>query len=187
MKTKRAVIVGLAMIVPTVVAGALVSAGGGSAETPGLVQHVRESIGPFRDVDQAMAAGYMSLGSCVSSPEEGAMGIHYANGDLLGDGALVPDQPELVIYEQRGGRPRLVGVEFLVLVDAWTAAGNTGPPVLLGQHFQFVNAPNRYGLPPFYELHVWAFKNNRLGMFADFNPAVSCEEYTGEPGATGTH
>lgn len=68
--------------------------------------------------------------------------------------ALDPRAPELLIYEQRGGRLRLVGVEFLVIAEAWHAV-NSAPPVLLGQHFQLVGAPNRYGLPPFYELHVW--------------------------------
>jgi hypothetical protein len=75
-------------------------------------------------------------------------------------------------------------VEYLEPVDAWAGAGNTSPPVLVGQHFHFVNTPNRYGLPAFYELHVWAWKNNSKGMFVDYNPAVSCEDYTGEPAAT---
>ena len=56
--------------------------------------------------------------------------------------------------------------------------------MLVGQHFQFVNSPNRYGLPAFYELHVWAWQESPKGTFADFNPAVSCEEYTGEPGVS---
>jgi hypothetical protein len=42
-----------------------------------------------------------------------------------------------------------------------------------------VGAPNRYGLPAFYELHVWAWKTNPSGMFADWNPRVSCEEFVG--------
>ena len=73
-----------------------------------------------------------------------------------------------------------------MVADAWTAAGNTAPPVLVGQHFQFVNCPNRYGLPAFYELDVWAWQENPMGTFADFNPALSCEEYTGEPGGSHT-
>jgi hypothetical protein len=59
--------------------------------------------------------------------------------------------------------------------------------VLVGQHFQFVNSPNRYALPAFYELHVWAWKNNSKGTFVDWNPAVSCDEYTGDPGAHPGH
>jgi hypothetical protein len=47
-----------------------------------------------------------------------------------------------------------------------------------------LEAPNRYGLPPFYELHVWARRNNLHGMFVDWNPAVSCEEYEGDEALT---
>jgi hypothetical protein len=181
MKTKRLVIIGLVAVLCLVPAAARAN-DGGSGPTPTLVQQVRDATGGFQNVEDAMAAGYASLGSCVSSPEEGAMGIHYAKDALVGDGELHADLPELLLYEQRGGELRLLGVEYLVTVDAWTAAGNTSPPVLVGQHFQFVNSPNRYGLPAFYELHVWAWLGNAKGTFADFNPAVSCEEYTGESG-----
>jgi hypothetical protein len=145
----------------------------------GLVREVRIGTADFRDLTQAMAAEYRSTGSCVSGPQEGAMGIHFANGALIDDPALDPQNPELLIYEQRGDRLRLVGVEFLVLADAWDAA-NSAPPVLMGQHFHFVGAPNGYGLPPFYELHVWAWRENTHGTFVDWNPAVSCDEYTGD-------
>jgi hypothetical protein len=111
------------------------------------------------------------------------MGIHYANGTLIGDGAVDGNKPELLIYEQRNGRLRLVGVEFLVLAAQWNdpATGHVpGAPVLQGQLFNYVSAPNRYGLDAFYELHVWAWRDNPNGTFADFNPAVSCVEYAGE-------
>ena len=108
------------------------------------------------------------------------MGIHYANGALIEDDMLDPQRPELLIYEQRGGRLRLVGVEFLVRAAQWDAAHPGAPPVLMGQHFHYVGAPNRYGLPAFYELHVWAWRDNPNGMFVDWNPAVTCVEYTGE-------
>ncbi len=111
------------------------------------------------------------------------MGIHYANADLIGDGALDGTKPELLIYEQKDGQLILVGVEFLVLAAQWDdpAAGHApGAPVLQGQLFNYVGAPNRYGLDAFYELHVWAWLDNPNGPFADFNPAVSCDEYVGE-------
>jgi hypothetical protein len=134
----------------------------------------------LRDPAAAVAAGYASLGSCVSGPQEGAMGVHFANGALIGDGVLDPAHPELVIYEQRGRQFRLLGVEFLVIAADWHAT-HAAPPVLMGQHFQYVASLNRYGLPAFYELHVWAWKNNpQHGMFVDWNPNVSCEEYTAE-------
>jgi hypothetical protein len=71
------------------------------------------------------------------------------------------------------------GVEYVVLTEAWDA-NHDAPPVLMGQLFNYNGAPNRYGLPAFYELHVWAWKHNPDGMFANWNPNVSCEEYTGD-------
>src|SRR5262245_822019 len=142
----------------------------------GLLREVRQATDGFRDVTAAMGAGYVSTGSCVTGPERGAMGIHYANDALVGDGLLDAHAPELLIYEQRNGRLRLVGVEFLVLADAWNASHDT-PPVLMGQHFNYVAAPNRYRLPAFYELHVWAWRDNPFGVFVDWNPEVSCAEF----------
>ena len=144
----------------------------------GLVKEVRDATKDFRDVKVAMGAGYASLGSCVTGPERGAMGIHYAKGELIGDGVIDASTPELLIYEQRGSRLFFVGVEFLVLADQWNAGHPGGdPPVLMGQHFQFVGTPNRYRLPAFYELHVWAWRDNRFGTFVDWNPDVSCAEF----------
>jgi hypothetical protein len=145
----------------------------------GLVRAVRQATADFRDVENALAAGYASSGACVSGPQEGAMGIHYPNGALIFDGALDASHPELLIYEQRRGRLRLVGVEYIVIAAEWHAT-HAAPPVLMGQQFHYVGEPNRYGLPAFYELHVWAWKENPNGMFVDWNPDVSCEEYAGE-------
>ena len=147
-----------------------------------LLTSVREATRMFHDVSVAEAAGYGSMQTCVSGPQEGAMGIHYPNGPLIGDGVLDATRPEILIYEQRGARLRLVGVEFLILAADWDA-NNAGPPALMGQHFHYVGSPNRYRLPPFYELHVWAWRDNPSGTFTDWNPHVSCDEYTGEPAA----
>jgi hypothetical protein len=37
-----------------------------------------------------------------------------------------------------------------------------------------IDSPNRYGLQAFYELHVWAWKDNPQGPFVDWNNHVSC-------------
>lgn len=47
--------------------------------------------------------------------------------------------------------------------------------MLEGQAFQVVGSPNRYGLPPFFELHVWARRENPNDAFVDWNNRVSCE------------
>jgi hypothetical protein len=88
----------------------------------GLLREVRQATDAFREVTAALGAGYVSTGGCVTGPERGAMGVHYANDALVGDGLLDAHAPELLIYEQRNGRLRLVGVEFLVLADKWNSS-----------------------------------------------------------------
>jgi hypothetical protein len=139
-----------------------------------LVQLVRDATGQFINVNAATAAGYQPFLGCVSGPDHGAMGFHYVNSALVGDGVLDPSHPEVLIYEASGGALQLVGVEFVVLADPWLAA-HTSPPVLEGQSFQFVPSPNRYGLPAHFELHVWAWRDNPNGAFVDWNNKVSCE------------
>lgn len=139
-----------------------------------LVQMVRTATEPMLDVREATAAGYAPFLGCVSGPQEGAMGIHYVNGSLVGDGAIQVSLPEALIYEVQGGLARLVGVEYIVMADDWNRTHAT-PPVLEGQVFQYNSSPNRYGLPAFYELHVWAWRDNPKGAFVDWNVNVSCE------------
>jgi len=149
----------------------------GQADT--LIDVVRQATEPYQSVDEAVAAGYGLLHGCVSGPQEGTMGIHYVNGDLIGDGALDPMQPEALIYEYRDGQLELAGVEYIVFVEDWHAS-NEAPPVLMGQLFLYSGSPNRYAIPDFYELHVWAWTDNPNGTFTDWNPDVSCDEYPGE-------
>ncbi len=141
-----------------------------------LVQTVRLAADPYKDVAAAEAAGYGLFLGCVSGQQEGAMGVHYPNGSLVGDGVLDPMQPEVLVYEPTNNGLKLVAVEYLVLADDWNA-NNASPPVLMGQVFNYNGSPNRYGMPAFYELHVWAWKHNPNGVFADWNPRVSCEGY----------
>jgi hypothetical protein len=152
-------------------------AGSASAESGAtLVETVRKATAPFQDVEAAAAAGYGLFHGCVSGPQGGAMGVHYVNGDLVGDGELDASRPEALLYEAKRGKLVLVGVEYVVIAEAWDAKHDT-PPMLMGQLFNYVGSPNRYGLPAFYELHVWAWQSNPNGMFSDFNSRVSCEEY----------
>ena len=110
------------------------------------------------------------------------MGLHFVKGDLVGDDVLDPTRPEIVIYEPRGdGRVRLIGADFLVLKDVWDAK-HSSPPQLMGQLFHLFEAPNRFGLPAFYTLHVWAWKDNPSGAFVNWNPNVSCDAFAGDPG-----
>jgi hypothetical protein len=102
------------------------------------------------------------------------MGIHYVNGTLLTNLTLDPSQPQALIYEPVDGKLTLVGVEFILDSASWLAA-NGAPPVLDGQVFNFVGAPNRFNINSFFELHVWAWRDNPQGAFVDWNNGVSCQ------------
>ena len=139
-----------------------------------LVQLVRDATLQFANVNAATAAGYGPFLGCVTGPDHGAMGQHYVNGALVGDGQIDVSKPEALIYEMNQGRMQLVGVEYIVDAATWLAS-HPGAPVLEGQTFQFVTAPNRFGLPAFFELHVWAWRDNPQGAFVDWNNNVTCE------------
>ena len=144
-----------------------------SHEAPAkLVQDVRQATRQFLDVNNAGPAGYLPAFGCVSGPDHGAMGIHYINSTLVGDGLIDVAHPEALIYEPVGNKFRLVGV-----VDAatWLANNNNTPPALDNQGFQFIAAPNRFNLADTFELHVWAWRDNPQGAFVDWNNAVTCE------------
>jgi hypothetical protein len=144
------------------------------ADSAKLVQIVRNATRQFLDVNNAGAAGYGPFLGCVSGPDHGAMGVHYVNGGLVGDGEIDASHPEALIYETLNGETKLVGVEFIVDAATWLANHNNTPPVLEGQVFNLVGSPNRYNLPPFFELHVWAWRHNPNGAFVDWNDHVTC-------------
>ncbi|RYE83075.1 MAG: hypothetical protein EOP19_14725 [Hyphomicrobiales bacterium] len=131
-----------------------------------LTDAVRAATEKYKDSAAALADGYAAM-PCVSGPASGAMGIHFVNVKNLEDGAIDIAKPEALMYEPGpDGALELLGVEFIIF---------TGPTVLNGHLFNYVGSPNRYGLDPFYELHVWAYRANPSGTFADFNPTVSCD------------
>ena len=151
------------------------------------VQHalaqVRRVTDRFHDVDVAKAAGYelgwvngsgtRIIAGCVANvanPAAGAMGYHYFNADLMADDKVKLLEPEVLVYEKgNGGQLELVAVE-------WAARGpNSNPP---GP----ARAPRVLGMPMhilvpavgFHIMHAWLWKPNPAGMFADWNPDVSC-------------
>ena len=144
------------------------------ADSAKLVQIVRNATRQFLDVNNAGAAGYGPFLGCVSGPDHGAMGVHYVNGGLVGDGEIDASHPEALIYETLNGETKLVGVEFIVDAATWLANHNNTPPVLEGQVFNLVGSPNRYNLSSFFELHVWAWRHNPNGAFVDWNDHVTC-------------
>lgn len=126
----------------------------------------------YHNVEVALADGYIEKPIngvvCVTHHHLGAMGIHYLNPDLVGDGVIETYRPEVLLYEPVGDHLKLVGVEYFI--------PDTGQvhPTVLGRRLDGPNQGLEPGMPVHYSLHVWNWKRNPLGMFAPYNPAVSC-------------
>jgi hypothetical protein len=187
---------------PTAVAldgGSQAGSMGGTAllGAPGLgpdLAAVRRATAAFHEVERAIEAGYADPrgGHCDESAA-GVMGIHGANPALLQSQALDPAQPEVLLYlPTGGGSVRLTGVEYVQpvllrnpdtgVVAPWFAQTPwpsnyivvTPTPQLFGQTFQGPMPGHVPGMPWHWDLHVWVWANNPSGMFAQWNPALSC-------------
>jgi hypothetical protein len=130
------------------------------------LDRLRERLEPFRRFQVAKDAGWSTqITGCMADPAQGGMGFHYGNTALI-DGKVRLRDPELLLYEpQEDGRLKLVAVEYIVPFDAWT---RPGPPRLLGQEFKRNEAFGIWGL------HIWLWRHNPKGRFADWNPHVHC-------------
>jgi hypothetical protein len=149
-------------------------------EQSALVQQVRDATARFKTVTSVdgPGEGYALTFGCVSGGDFGAMGLHYVNFGLV-DGDFQVEKPEAILFEPApNGRIRITGADYLIPVAAWERSHpGEGPPQLMGQLFHLFESPNRFGLDPFYTLHVWAWKDNPLGTFVNWNPNVSCDEF----------
>ncbi len=172
MRNKRArFIASIALVSVVAMLGAAVAYAGNNDDGQNL-SDVRAATAPFHNLDVAMAAGYGAVKGCAQNPGVGGMGQHYVKGDLVADPALDTLRPEALVYEPRGGGGyRLVAVEYIVLKDAWHAANGSSPPRLFDEPLMLVPAPNAYGLPDFYEIHLWLWKNNPQRPLRRLEPA----------------
>src|SRR5262249_51168149 len=112
-----------------------------------LVRTVREATERFRSVTDPTQVGdpYALLFGCVSGGDFGAMGLHFVRGDILHDGDVTPNEPEILLFEPtRNGGIRLTGADYIVFKDEWeTKHKGEGPPSLNGQLFHLFDSPNR--------------------------------------------
>lgn len=179
-----------------------------SAPAPGepTLAEVRAATERFRDVKVALAEGYIAdPGNMCDSAEMmgrpaslGAMGIHYFRPDMLGitgppsprvDGTGTHTdfrKPAILIYEpQADGSLELVAVENLVFAKAWRAAGNMAPPSFHGVQWDSMaddpktSIDEAHMFEPHFDRHVWIYRENSNGVFAQFNPAVTCAHHKG--------
>jgi hypothetical protein len=166
----------LALTIVTI--GALTAVGvalaGDGSLSPEL-QRVRAAVAKYHSFDQALAAGYTIEGEpCVEAPP-GVMGIHAPNLPLLGDPALDPLRPEILLYVRGAdGALKLVGVEYWKVDNDQNLATDDDRPSLFGQAFDGPMPGHSPSMPIHYDLHVWVAEGNPAGVFALFNPALSC-------------
>lgn len=189
-------------------AGAAGDAARRPASAPGepTLAEVRAATERFRDVKVALAEGYIrDPGNVCDSAEMmgrpaslGAMGIHFFRPDMLGITAPPSPRvtgtgthtdfrkPSILIYEpQADGSLELVAVENLVFAKAWREAGNTGRPSFHGiEYDSMADDPNTpideaHMFEPHFDRHVWLYRENTNGVFAQFNPAVTCTHHKG--------
>src|SRR6478736_3999312 len=178
------VLVGVALLPPSAGGGQPAAAHVHSSDAKVQVQlaQVRAATAKFHRVDAAVAAGYelgwvngagvRIVAGCVSHPTAGAMGYHYFNKDLMADNGVNALKPEALVYAPDGeGGIELVAVEWVVRSAQSNPAGVSSPPSVLGMPMHILVPPPG---PAFYLMHAWVWEDNPSGMFADFNPEVSC-------------
>jgi len=155
-----------AVVATTAAVLALASSASAQAPIGAQLAQVRAATAKYHNVSKAIADGYVQVSPCVSSPA-GGMGVHYRKNALL-NGQVNALTPEVLVYQpMKNGKLRLVAVEYFEFA---TAVNNTAPTVL-GQTFV---GPETHGIPAHFELHVWLWKHNPSGMFAQWNPRVVC-------------
>ena len=150
------------------------------------LSEARAATARYHQESRALEDGFFSEPICVQAPGAGAMGFHYPNPSRASDTSVDPAAPEVLLYEQQAdGRRRLVALEYFapVIVNGspWFGPGpppagqyNTAP-VLFGRAFDGPMPGHNPAMPWHYDLHVWAWRHNPAGLFAAFNPKVSCQ------------
>lgn len=141
-------------------------AGAAAATVNDDLAALRALVAPFHRLEVAMDAGWDEvLTPCLENPSEGGMGFHYGNPDLI-DGEVDLLEPEALLFAPwRNGDVRFVAVEYIVPIPAWDG---DDPPTLLGQEFHLNEEADIWAL------HIWLWQHNPSGMFADWNPRISC-------------
>src|SRR4051794_7079529 len=181
MKSKSRLIAALA--VTAVLASSVAVTVAWAASWKPTTAGAKAATAKYHDLSVTKHAGYGLLKdkqgiACIAMPPmpgmaAGAMGVHFAKGEYVGDGKIEPLEPEALVYAPTGGTLRLAALEYVVLQAAWKAH-HASPPALFGHRFTLTPAGNRFGLPAFYSLHVWLWKHNPAGEFSMWNPEVHC-------------
>jgi hypothetical protein len=139
---------------------------------------VRQATAKYHDVNTALADGFVPTPQCVQEPGLGGMGIHYINPARLMDAEVNILEPEILLYLDTESGLKLLGVEYMFAIGAPDApVPDPAPPspIIFGRVLDGPMLGHEPGMPPHYDLHAWIWQANPSGIFAPFNPNVSCE------------
>jgi hypothetical protein len=196
----------------TIIAAALAAAAPAPAPGEPTLDEVRAATSRFQNSEVALAEGYVrdpgnmcDTADMMGRPSSlGGMGIHFFRPDLLGITAPPSPRvdgngthtdfrkPAILIYEPRAdGSLELVAVENLVFKKAWHEAGKKGRPSFHGVEYDYMfddpktAVDEAHMFEPHYDRHVWLYRENKAGMFAQYNPTVTCRFH--KPAAQAAH
>lgn len=148
--------------------------GSSSGSLANKLERLKFVTGTYHNESLALTAGFEAEPGCASSPE-GGMGFHYVNQSRIEDNAVHRDKPEMLLYGKRVGTERkLLGVEFWKVDEDQDLSTDDDRPTLYGRPFDGPMPGHVPGMPVHYDLHVWVWKTNPAGLFAPFNPLVTC-------------
>lgn len=136
------------------------------------VAAARAATAAYHHEPFAVTAGYQRTDECVRSPE-GAMGYHYVNPVLFGQ-QLDVRRPQAVLYVPSGFGRRLVAVEYVAIDRDQNLSTDGDRPTLFGRPFAGPMPGHGPGMPIHYDLHAWIWAHNPNGMFAEWNPRLTC-------------
>lgn len=138
---------------------------------------IREATTQFKDVDVAIAAGYVPTDECVALPDgAGGMGYHFVQPQLISDNRIDPTMPEILVYQKdRSGKLKLGAVEYFVADDDQDLTTDADRPTLMSHPFEGPMAGHEEGMPVHFDLHVWLYRRNPAGELASWNPDVRCD------------
>lgn len=144
------------------------SADGYGTEVQEGLKLARASTAKFVELDSAVAAGYAhEVHDCLSAAA-GGMGFHHMNRSYM-DTKLDVEHPEILLYERlKSGKYSLNGVEYIVPYRVWPK--DSIPPSIMGQSLRRADELNLW------YLHMWIWKYNPSGLFANWNPTVHCDK-----------
>jgi hypothetical protein len=170
-KLLAAAIVATALLAPI---SGIAEGGSSSASLAKKLERLKFVTGAYHNEAVALATGFEAEPVCASSPQ-GGMGFHYVNQSRMEDNAVHRDKPEMLLYGTRVGSERkLLGMEFWKVDEDQDLSTDGDRPTLFGRPFDGPMPGHFPGMPIHYDLHVWLWRKNPDGLFAPFNPLVSC-------------